>query len=988
MKKQINPVAWVDEMIDEKKKRAKHAVVDNIDVKLFDVKYDDKTTEFDYALFKDKVGRKENYRVLRLFRIRSVSNLIRLEQNNEEEFKNILTNFAVPGVSFVSLYAFKPGEKLSVCYGILSEGNGNSKEKTLRNSKVYLDALETKFRVAYENIEIEPLNASDNWIFDSFHYNNLIVTHGIPKPDNGVGLRTGSNPYTPTMQAGKQVGEIILKGVTSKRQGSIAEGFPFLMYSVMEGITRDEIMNVLSEVNVLLGRIGSSKVLSLSESESMNFPMMFSLGYDASSGASQSDANGVTQATGTSHTVNLSEASGTSKGENTGFSDTQSDGMSTNTGTTRTQTQTEGGSYGVSQFVTANKTESSASADGITEGQGTTVSNSTGKTWGNSLTDSHTKTSGTADGESKTSSLSETRSNGVSTGHGQSAGASGGSGSGDSTGVNRVTIDYFMDTAERMYLHYRERVENSLRDGMLDFRMFVMAPDEETKTVLEELIKQSYVDIKTPNPIRIEQLTKEEERKLVKYARAMGKPKAINPNVDVPDRYRYSTYITPSEASAFNLPQVNLPGYNSSVDPIPQSINYIGPMEQGAVLGFQINPSLNMRSNYEYRLTWEEVKQHLLIVGQTGKGKTVFTNQYISEIHNKFDANILIFDWMKNYRSLPGYLKNKSKFRFNSFDQGYFPMKVNLIRTPTGVPEYLWNAALSEILCYSMGLGDRSFRIIKKVIRKIKEAKGENATMKDLVLGLKTEENEREKEYKSVGDRMPFNEKQSFASIRERVEEWVDENHPVYDAMCRGPFIKIEELIEGEFVHLIECGHLPGEVKPFVINGLTAAIFYYSKFGKKHHKPMFTFFEEAHIVLTSLTGEEPLKVNETIFETINREARNCNMFIGYIVQSPETLPELIIDNSPLRVVFQIGNAKGKELIVSAGGRDPNRLDVDIVKFISRLPDGVCIIRNSKYKRMQGGEFAAVLIDMRYNQELDDAAFKRLIDRYSSANAVT
>jgi hypothetical protein len=192
--------------------------------------------------------------------------------------------------------------------------------------------------------------------------------------------------------------------------------------------------------------------------------------------------------------------------------------------------------------------------------------------------------------------------------------------------------------------------------------------------------------------------------------------------------------------------------------------------------------------------------------------------------------------------------------------------------------------------------------------------------------------------------------------------------------------MKIEDMIEGDFVHLIECGHLPAEVKPFIINTITAAIFYYSKFGKKPQKPIFAFFEEAHIVLSSPSGEEPLKINETIFETINREARNCNMFISYIVQSPEKLPELIIDNCPLRVVMQIPNAEGKEIIVSAAGRDPMRLDVDLVKWISRQPIGTCLIRNSKFNRIVDGEFSAVQVTPVFSDELSDEVFKRLLGK--------
>jgi hypothetical protein len=224
----------------------------------------------------------------------------------------------------------------------------------------------------------------------------------------------------------------------------------------------------------------------------------------------------------------------------------------------------------------------------------------------------------------------------------------------------------------------------------------------------------------------------------------------------------------------------------------------------------------------------------------------------------------------------------------------------------------------------------------------------------------------------------------TFSSLKERMMEWMDKNHPVYESMCKGPFVNVEDILNGHFVHLIECGHLPAEVKPFVINGITAALFYSSKFNKASRKPLYLFFEEAHVVLSSITGEEPLKVNETIFETINREARNYNMYISYLCQSPELLPELIFDNSPLRFIFNIASSEGKSALVSAAGRDPQRLDIDLVKWISRQPDGVCLVRNSKFTRIVDGEFVAVKVIMEYNEDIDDETFRSMLGRSNAA----
>lgn len=996
--KNKNMLKWMDDLIEAQKGKVEKSKIDPIQLKLLDPKFDEETGQFDYAMFKNANKKEKNQtktRILRLFRVKSVPSDIRVLQNNEESFKNILNDFAKENVSFVNLYAFKPGKNLMICYGVLTEiekekKNGKQEteeeaiERSLNESKNYIQALETKFRVAYRNVEIVNLEMDDDWVLEGFHYNHLTIARGNPKADGGMGAKTGSTPYGNAPQMGRQVVETILKGVTGKRSNETAQGFPFLMYTVFDKLDKNEVLRVMHEVNNMLGKLATSKQMAMSDSASFSMPMMMGMGFGEMFGESSTDTVGSTHSEAMQSSQTDTNTTGTAKATGGAEAYGSSAGQTEQVSNQNSSTQTNTKQAGWNQFVNIGGSEANANQAGLTESQG--VNNSTSETTTRNFSDTQSQSSALANtrGETITAAQSEQSAHGKSSGQSENANIASGISTGDNSGVTRMQLDYFFETAVMIYSQYHERVYTSLRDGMYDYRMMVLTPDTTTKVIIEELIKQSYVDNHTPLPIQIEKLTEKEENELIQYARSMTKPMTLEKRVAIPDRYRFSTYITPREASAFNLPQVNLPGYNSSYDPVPESIAYFGEMEGEAKIGQQLYGAFNQKSPYPYTLKMKDLG-HMGVFSMTGQGKTVFLQRFLSEVHNKFGLNVLLFDWTINHRTLVGHIKDPSKFRFGTFKQDYFMFKFNPLRTPPGVPQATWHATVAELFCHSMGLGDRSFRIIKKVLKKTKE-KGvrlnKEATMKDFVEEIDMEFQRRRMEYEQNGLKMPFNEQETFASMKERIGEWVDNDHPVYHSMCdpgNEGFLKIEEMIDGDFVHLIECKHLPADVKKFVINIITAGIFHYcSSRNIKLKKPCYLVFEEAHAVLHTPTGKEPINVDETIFETINREARNYNLFIAYVCQSPEKLPELIFDNLPLRVVLQLPSIEGKEKIVAAGGRDPMRMDVDLVKWLSRMPVGTCLIRNSKFQHISEGEFAAVMVNPMYDANLDDEYFKQIL----------
>lgn len=935
----------------------------------------------DHVLFRSVRDDHVEVKVLRLFRVKSVSNRIRVHTDNEENFKKMLNKFGDSSVSFVVLYASKPGEEVYITYGVLMEGSEAELPHMVERTKYYIGSMEDRFRSneSYRNAEILPLRDQDDWIFTECltTFNKLSLVRGIPKPDPATGIRVGSSPYGGNPSpSGAQVGETFLKGVTAKVEDGKAVGTPFVMCIVLRPIDVAEIQRVLFKTENMLSRLSSAREISVSENENFSFPFLFGLGIDNMFGQNQQQALGMSESDGMAKGVTDTRSEGSGSSSQSGETIGTTSGETRQVGTNEAQTDSAGHNGGVSYIGSYTESASGSLQQGINKSFGENQSISEQNSF--SETNSTQRSVSMAESETMTNtngrSISQTE--GASESQGKNTSLAGGMSAGDGSSLTRRQVDQFYDTAIDIYEKYRKRTEASLRSGMYDMTMFVLTPDEESKIRVDELIKQSYIDDGAPLPARVEQLPAEEEKVLLNYYKSFSKPDTKEHRTALPEHFRYSTYITPHEATAFSLPQVNLEGYNSSFDPIPESIHLPGKMEQGISIGQQIHPHFNVLSEHSYEITKERLT-HIGIYGITGVGKTVFTQRFASELHNKFDMNVMVWDWTRNHRSLIGHVKDPSHFRFYSFNPDLEPLRINLLRAPKGVPDHVWVPTIAELFCYTMGLGSRSFQIIIDILEDlIAEGRrtGDEPTMRTLVEAVDREFNQR---MAASQGKMDFNERSTFMSMRDRLKRWMKPGHPVFECMCGGNFVNIEDLVRGNFVQLIECNYLPEELKQFVINGATAGIFYHSKFYKKLKKPVYIIFEEAHAVLQGPTGNEALAPGETIFETINREARNYNLFIGYICQSPELLPEKIFDCTPLRVVFQIPDDKGKEKIISAGGRDPMRLDIDLKNWLSRQPVGTCLIRGSIFHQLQENEFVAVKVRMLPTDDLEDDYFKKL-----------
>ena len=342
----------------------------NFDIQSIEPTYDKKGI-LDYLLFRTRENGERKVRVLRLFRVTGVSNEIREKVNNVEAFQNIFNDFFTKSSSMVVLYAGEPAKSLIISYGILMEGAENNLHTLLMISKAQVEALEKQFRSVYNAIKILPFTQKEAWVFDKLHYSQVTYVRGIPVSDESRGIRTGTN-YDSPVQVGRQVTEVMLRGMMSKVEKEMAVGESFLMYIVLNPLEKDKIQRGLELLQNELGKTDSSAQRSMNDSENVSTPMMFGYGFGEmfaeSESRSEGNAEGLTQTVSQNTMQSVSttetETNSTSTTETTGESQqiTKSEGVTTSEGT-----GVNGGLPWIGGSI--NETEGSNQTEGTSEGE-------------------------------------------------------------------------------------------------------------------------------------------------------------------------------------------------------------------------------------------------------------------------------------------------------------------------------------------------------------------------------------------------------------------------------------------------------------------------------------------------------------------------------------------------------------------------------------------------------------------------------------------
>ena len=758
---------------------------------------------------------------------------------------------------------------------------------------------------------------------------------------------------------------------------------------------------------------------STNESMASNRSEGTSQGSSHSFGTSDSASSGTSTSTGQSHSETSSSSQGTSTGTSTGTSHQTSTnwnkgesnnaggslglgslGLSGNYGHGWSESQGGGESFGTSQGVT--------NGESFSESQGT--SSGTSSSTGTSESTSHgtSESRGTSEGTSESHGGSTSTGTGTSTGQGVSQGVS--SSRGQNMGLAPsfgLSKSYQWVDKEVEYicelLNFQNSRLKSMTEGEGGFYVdcYISTSDPTTKNAIETLVSTTWIN---PNSkidvLHALDLNRVEQAKLSLHMLALSPCLEMATTPSGNRFYKYASILESSELSAYsNPPRITLGGIENSMYDIPRFRVPVNRQNKEIYIGHIMNgESYNIDqarkygdgyvTDYKYCIGTDEL-HHAIFNGQSGSGKTVLTTRAVCGLYNnsfttdnltgeKKRHRILILDPKGEWRMM-GQVIEKGKFRFYSINDPYFhPLRMNVLRVPKYIRASDYYNMIVEMFTSAYGLLDRAVAQIGSIIYDLYDKAGAfdndydvtwaHEKTKDITLEDVCKKLEEQKEI-SLQKRDNHNV-EALTTYLTRLDAYRKPKSKEYIMFCNRGGMSCDEVLGKDDVTVIESNGLNKSAQSFFFTLLISSIFKYAQglgskgfYGKSDQYETFIVLEEANTVLVG-AGDKDASAQLGIkrFSEVLDQGRSYGLFIWTITQTVSQMPISVLANSGLIFGGQSKNEKDMVAIIKALGRDPVRMDINITRFMPKMPVGVFICKISKGQSALEQEPVLVKVD--------------------------
>lgn len=737
--------------------------------------------------------------------------------------------------------------------------------------------------------------------------------------------------------------------------------------------------------------IGSTASVGQSQAVSNQKSLSNSFGTTDSLGQSQSTSNSISQSQGigSSQGIGTSTMNGSSAGSSVGSNQSISQGFGASAGSSLGKSDSVGSTLGTSQG--ASQGTSSGTSQGVSSSQGTTDSQ------GLSRGASSTASEGTSQGQSTSQGSSQGLSQGLS--------ASTGIGPSVSFGKSYKWLDQEVVQITSLLEYQNNRLMLALSgQGAFFVDTWVATPDEESDAAAKALARTTWINEGAlVNPLEV---IPEEEPEHLLYHMASFSPCQRKESAGHMQSYHYTTVLLANEATAYTHPiRMSEGGMYADVEGMPilsVPANRHGPINMGKVMSAERwTPSMGYLTPFDFRINLDELHHGLWAAGSRS-GKTEAALRFAVELSQarwkKADDRrfrIISMDPKTDWRRLSLFV-DPERYRFYSlYNDALHPITLNLCKIPKGVDPEIYINALVEAFCRAFQLNERSREILWEAMFALYQRA--NVIGPDWPLFAAERSNEvsmtalyayiHNKKDDLDAQRGASNaDKESYGRVLQRLGPFGMPSSKESRFFGQPNTMGIDDLLlepKSDDVINLESAGMEPMFRNFVFGLISASIFHY---GSAHEGgyfapdqvPTILFIEEANEVLSgqlNTQGGGGIGLpGISQFEKMIDQCAGWGLFVHAITQQPQFMPSSILANAGMLFVGNLSQEEDITKIIIKLGRDPKRQNIDLFRWIPRIPVGQMIIRsarNSDFKALEPSHVAIARLPM-YPEKLGES----------------
>lgn len=329
------------------------------------------------------------------------------------------------------------------------------------------------------------------------------------------------------------------------------------------------------------------------------------------------------------------------------------------------------------------------------------------------------------------------------------------------------------------------------------------------------------------------------------------------------------------------------------------------------------------RDMYPFRLKSNRLKEHILISGRSGSGKTNLTFILMKSIMQK-GIKVLALDWKRGYRDLLSACKD---MRVYTIGRDVSPFRFNPLIPPPGCEPQVWIKLIVDVIASAYLGGEGVISLLIAGIDYLYTKTGvydklNNTwpTVNDLLIWLKT------------------------AKLKGRAAMWQASAERILLAMSYGEFASVVNTPDNGHVRdllnhnvILEMDGLSSNSdKKMFSEALTLYLYRYRlSQGPQRYLTNLIVLEEAHNLLL----QKAVDAKESVLETSIRMIRQYGLGYVFVDQSASMLSKVAFANSYATIALSQKLSSDIRAIASA-----MNLDEEQKQALNTLPIGTAIVR--------------------------------------------